>query len=138
MDLVDKVLHLRLLLRDDIHDLRIGRLIRNKVADADTIRVRLHIFRDNILEPVDEIRRSDIPEIVTNTLDEADAAATEDALVDLTAHHSPVADFNDIVRRRVILIGVLLTERLLLIFQRQGRQDLREDVEIADILAALE
>ena len=118
--------------------MRIRRLIRDKVADADTIRVRFHIFRDDILEPVDKVGRGDIPEIVTNTLDKADAAATEHALVDLTAHHSPVPDFNDIVGRRVVFVGILLTERLFLIFQRQGREDLRDDVEIGDILAALE
>ena len=138
MDLIDQVLHLRLLLCDDIYDLCIRRLIRDQVANADTVCMSLHIFSYNILESIDKVGRGNITEIITNTLDQTDTASTKDALVDLTAHHSPIPDFNDIIGCRVVLIRILLAKRLLLVFQCQWRQDLRNHVEIADILAALE
>ena len=138
MDLIDQVLHLRLLLCDDIYDLCIRRLIRDQVANADTVCMSLHIFSDNILESIDEVGRGNITEIITDTLDQTDTAPTKDALVDLTAHHSPIPDFNYIIGCRVVLVGVLLAKRLFLVLQCQWRQDLREDIEIADILTALE
>ena len=138
MDLVNQVLHLRLLLRDDIRNLRVRRLIRNKVANPDTICVGFHVFRNNILESVDEISRRDISEIIAYTLNQTDSTTAEHAFVNLTANHASISDFDHIIRGGVVFVRILLTECLLLVFQCKGRQYLRDDIEIADIFAALE
>ena len=97
MNLIDQILHLGLLLRDDIRNLGIGRFIRNQVADSNTICVRLHVFRNDILKTIDEVSSGDVSKIITHALNQTHAAATKYGFVNLTAHHPPVPDFNHVV-----------------------------------------
>ena len=138
MNLVNQVLHLRFLLRDDINNLRICRLIRNEVANSNTVRMCFHVFRDDILKSIDEVGCCHISKIVAHTLDKTNATTTEYAFVNLTTHHSTISDFDYIVRCRVVLVRVLLAKRFLLVFESKWRQDLRKDIKTANVFSTLE
>ena len=134
VNVVNNGLHFQLFGFDRIHDFLRRLLIRYQVADSNTVCRRLHVFRNNVLQVVNEARRREISKVVTNALNHAACCRCQNAAVNVSAQNFSIAYFKHVVRCGIVVAS---SELFGFIFHTERRQNLRQNLKIRDFLCGV-
>ena len=112
-----------------------GFAIRHQVTHAYTVCRGFHVLGNHLLQVVDVVGTSHVSEIVANAIQDALGTRGENALVRLPSDVLAIVDFKNIVGNGCVFC---VFKELRLVLERNGRRDLRQDVEVGDSLFVAE